>query len=117
MASLAVKLGFSKLTRTVVRGQDVIRLLDRRVVDFSHLTDSVLKGSAKLCKTRQWQQKYAAYLISAMTNGQWTQMRLAMTRTTTDDKRCQLCRAQVQVQSTTPGTVRRSLGQTLHVGG
>ena len=61
------------------------------VVDCSRALGRLLrrKGSSKQCG--DWAPSYKPDLISAVSNGQWPQTRLAATRKFTEDQRCQLC--------------------------
>ena len=66
---------------------------NRNVFDHARVLGRALRDikSGKALHTLKSPQQTAAMLISAISGGQWPQVRLAGTRRFTDDNRCQLC--------------------------
>ena len=64
------------------------------IIDFADLISRVLSNKAKFAKNGDdvsWAPQMAGHLISAISAGQWPQVRLAATRKWTDTTLCQLC--------------------------
>ena len=64
------------------------------IIDFADLVSRVLSNTTKFAKNGDdvsWAPQMTGHLISAISAGQWPQVRLAATRKWTDTTLCQLC--------------------------